>query len=169
MNGKIFIIERVAVRNELHPAIAPVLEGLTYLEVNDDEDDKDSGHQVADVRCVLPIEGLLQGIELVRFCEQEVEKSDDCTLKLGTLLGTNGDRRETLPQDDLTDICGDEEGDTTSETVALLEQLIKEDDDDTGERKLEDDDDAIDKTNIVDRSVHAREQVSESLTDGDDN
>ena len=97
MNGKIFIIERVAVRNELHPAIAPVLEGLTYLEVNDDEDDKDSGHQVADVRRVLSIEGLLQGIELVRFCEQEVEKSDDSTLKLGTLLGTNSDRREALP------------------------------------------------------------------------
>merc|ERR1712051_37944 len=32
------------------------------LEVDDDQDDDDSGYQVGDVRSVLPIEGLLDGV-----------------------------------------------------------------------------------------------------------
>ena len=35
---------------------------MTYLEVDDDQDDNDSGYQVGDVRGVLPIEGLLDGV-----------------------------------------------------------------------------------------------------------
>ena len=82
---------------------------MTYLEVDDDEDDEHSCEQVGDIGRVLPVEGLLQGEELVRLRQQEVEKCDNGTLEFGTLLRTDRDGRERLPQDDFADVGGDEE------------------------------------------------------------
>lgn len=143
------------------------MDGLTYLEIDDDEDDEDCGEQIAYIRRVLPIESLLQGVELVRLGQQEVEESNDGALELSALLRADGDGRETLPEDDFTDVGGNEEGDAAAKTVALLEELIEEDNDDAGQGELEDDDDAVDHADFVDGTVHAREKVSESLTDGD--
>jgi hypothetical protein len=137
------------------------------LEIDDDEDDEDCGEQIAYIRRVLPIESLLQGVELVRLGQQEVEESNDGALELSALLRADGDGRETLPEDDFTDVGGNEEGDAAAKTVALLEELIEEDNDDAGQGELEDDDDAVDHADFVDGTVHAREKVSESLTDGD--
>ena len=64
---------------------------MTYLEVNDDQDDNDGGYQVGNVRSVLPIEGLLDGVKLVLLGQEEVEKGDDGSLELSTLLRADGD------------------------------------------------------------------------------
>ena len=68
---------------------APVI--MTYLEVNDDQDDNDCGYQVGDVRRVLPIECLLDSVKLIRLGQEEVEKCDDGSFKFGTLLCADGD------------------------------------------------------------------------------
>ena len=81
----------------------------TYLEVDDDEDDKHSCEQVGNIGRVLPVKGLLQGEELVGLRQQEVEQGDDGSLELGSLLRADRDGRERLPQDDLADVGGDEE------------------------------------------------------------
>ena len=64
---------------------------MTYLEVDDDQDDDDGGYQVRNVRRILPIEGLLDGVELVLLGQEEVEKCDDGTFELSTLLRADGD------------------------------------------------------------------------------
>ena len=64
---------------------------MTYLEVDDDQDDDDSGYQVGDVRSVLPIEGLLDGVQLVLLGQEEVEKGDDGSFEFSTLLRADGD------------------------------------------------------------------------------
>ena len=116
----------------------------------------------------MPVEGLLERVDLVLLGAQEVEESDDGSFELGTLLSADRDWGERFPQDDLTDVGGDEEGDTTANTVALLEEFVKKDDDDSGKRELEDDKGASDGSDLVDGAVHSGEEVSESLTHGDD-
>ena len=132
-----------------------VKEGGTYLEVDDDEDNDNRGNQVADIGRVLTVEGLLKSKDLVGLGEEEVEESDDGAFKLDTVLGLDRDGRERLPQDGLADVGGDEEGDAASETVALLEELVKEDDNDSGEGELEDDEASVDGSDFVDVTVHA--------------
>jgi len=80
---------------------------------------------------------MLNGHYLVRLSQERVEKRDDGTLELGILVGLNSDRGETFPQDDLADVGGDEERDSISETIALLEELIEELNDNSGKSKLE--------------------------------
>ena len=128
---------------------------MTYLEVDDDQDHNDSGDQVGHIRRVLSVECLLQSVESILLSEQEVEECDDSAFKLGSLIRADGDGREGLPQDDLADIGGDEQGDAASETVTLLEELVKQDHDDAREGQLEDDDAAIQGSNLVDGAVHA--------------
>ena len=64
---------------------------MTYLEVDDDQDDNDGGYQVGNVRRILPIEGLLDGVKLVLLGQEEVEKCDDGSFELSTLLCADGD------------------------------------------------------------------------------
>jgi len=61
------------------------------LEVDDDEHDNDCGDQVAKVWSVLSVEGLFDTVELVWLGQEEVEESDDGTLELGSLVGSDGD------------------------------------------------------------------------------
>ena len=68
---------------------APVI--MTYLEVNDDQDDNDCSYQVGDVRRVLPIECLLDSVKLIRLGQKEVEKRDDGSFEFSTLLCADGD------------------------------------------------------------------------------
>jgi hypothetical protein len=139
-----------------------------YLEVNDDKDDDDSRDEVADVGRVLAVESLLDSEHLVGLGEEEVEQGDDGTLELSTLLSSDRDGRKGLPQDDLADVGGDEEGDTGAETVALLKELVKKDNDDSSEGELHDDEDTVDKADLVDVTVHAGKKVCEGFADGDD-
>lgn len=73
----------------------------------------------------MTVEGLLEGENFVLLGQEEVEESDDGTLELSSLLSANGDWGERFPEDDLTDVGGDEKGDTATKTVALLKEFIK--------------------------------------------
>ena len=56
----------------------------TYLEVYDDAEDEDGGHEVHEVGQVLPVEGLSQGPHLVLAGGQQVEEGNHSTLELGS-------------------------------------------------------------------------------------
>jgi hypothetical protein len=60
------------------------------LEVDDDEHNNDGGNKVAKIWGVLPIEGLLQSIELIWLCQQEVEGGNNSSLKFSSLISSNG-------------------------------------------------------------------------------
>jgi len=98
---------------------------------------------------------LLEGVDLVLLCAQEVEESNDCTFEFSTLLRADRDGREGLPEDDLADVGGDEERDAGSEAVTLLEEFVKEDDNDSGKGELEDNKCTVQGTDLVDWTVHA--------------
>ena len=74
-------------------------------------------------------ESLMECIGFLALGEEEVEERDDSTLKLGAAAGVNGRRRERLPNNRLTDVRRDEQGNARAKTVALLEQFVEENDD----------------------------------------
>ena len=88
------------------------IEIQTYLEVDDNKGDDNSGHEVAKVGSVLAVESLLETVELVGLSEKEVEKSDDCTFEFSALVGSNSNWRERFPEDLLADVGGDKERNT---------------------------------------------------------
>lgn len=107
------------------------------LEVDDNAEDEDGSQQVHDVGEVVAVEGLLQGTGLVGAGEEQVEESDQGTLELGAVADVVGGGAESLPEDGLADVSGDEERDTRSQSVTLLQELIQEDNNDTGNNQLE--------------------------------
>lgn len=56
---------------------------------------------------------------LVLSCSEKVEKSDDRTLKLCATTSVDSGRWEGLPHNGLTDVGGNEEGDTRAKSIAL--------------------------------------------------
>ena len=59
-----------------------------YLEVNNNAKHKDSGDQVHEVRQVLTVESFTQSSHFVCSGGQQVEQSNDGSLKLGTYQST---------------------------------------------------------------------------------
>lgn len=66
----------------------------TYLEVDDDKDDNDSGNEIQQIWSILSVECLLEAIQLVWLGKQEVEQSNDGTFELSSLISSNGNWRE---------------------------------------------------------------------------
>ena len=128
---------------------------ITYLEVDNDQNDDNCGDQVGDIWRVLTVESLLQRVDLVLLGAQEVEESDDGSFELSTLLCADSDGGEGFPEDNLADVGRNEERDTGAETVTLLKELIEQDNDNTGQRELENDQSTIEGTDFVDGTVHA--------------
>lgn len=106
------------------------------LEIDDHKEHNDCGDETAKVRSIFSVERVLDGHHLVGLGQERMEKCDDGTFEFGILLSLDGDRGETLPQDDLADVGGDEKGNTVSKTVALLEELVKELHNDSGKSQL---------------------------------
>jgi hypothetical protein len=102
------------------------------LEVDNHGEDNDGGDQVHAVGQVLPVEGLAKSELLVGPGDEKVDKADNGTLELGTTASVDSGRGESAPDDRLANVGRDEERDTAAETVALLEELVKEDDNDGG-------------------------------------
>lgn len=61
---------------------------------------------------------------LVGACDHEVEQGDDGTLELRSSAGVDGRRRESLPNDSLTDVRRDEQGNTRSKTIAARQAEV---------------------------------------------
>lgn len=108
------------------------------LEVDDNGKDNQSREEVHDVGETLPPEGLLEGARLVVPGEEEVEKCDDGTLEFGAATGVDGSGGERFPDDALANIGRNEERDTGTKTVSLLQELIEQDDDESADDELKD-------------------------------
>jgi hypothetical protein len=117
---------------------------------------------------VLAVESLLEGKLLVGPGDQKVDKGNNGTLELGTSASVNGSGRESLPDDRLANVGGDEEGDTTAETVALLEELIEKDDDQSGGKKLDNEENANTSTKVGGLAVETGQDVNAGLAEGQD-
>ena len=90
------------------------------MEVYNHCKDKDGSHEVGEVRQVLAVEGLSQATDLVTPGSQEMEQGDDGSLELCTTACVDGGRGEALPDDGLTNVGGNEEGDAGAKPVAFL-------------------------------------------------
>ena len=95
------------------------------MEVYDDSEDENCGHEVHDVGEVLPVERLAQRPDLVLPGGEQVEEGDDGALELGAAPRVDGGGREALPDDRLADVGGDEEGDSGAEMVAFSSSLSR--------------------------------------------
>ena len=104
-------------------AVLLVLDGQVdtpSLEVDDNDKDEDGGHQVGQVGQVLPVEGLADGADLVLAGNEQMEKSNDGSLELGSTSGVDSRGTEGLPDNVLADVGGDEQTDAGTQPVALL-------------------------------------------------
>ena len=97
---------------------------IIYLEVDDNQEDGNGGQQISAVGQVVPVESLLQSSHFVPSLHQQLEESDDSSFKLRTLGSRDGVRAECLPDDVLTDVGSNEQGDTRPQTISLLEHFI---------------------------------------------
>ena len=87
-----------------------------YLEVYDNAEDQDCGHEVHQVGKVLPVESLPEGPDLVLSGGEEMEQCDHGALELGAAASVDSGRREGLPHDGLTDVGGNEQRNTRAKT-----------------------------------------------------
>ena len=138
------------------------------LEVDDGGEDGDGSDEVHDVGELVSIESLLEGSRLVVPGEEEMEEGDDGSLELSSSSGVDGRRGEGLPDDGFADVGGDEEGDSGSETVSLLEELVEEEDDEGGGDELEDEEEADSSSEVRGLTVETGEDVDGGLSEGDD-
>lgn len=93
-----------------------------------------------------------------------MEESDDGTLELRATTGVDGGGRESLPHDGLADVGGNEQRDTASKTVALLEKLVEENDNHTSNNELEDQEEDDTSAEVTGGAVETGEDVDSSGT-----
>lgn len=139
------------------------------LEVDDSGEDKEGRDQVHDVGKVLAVKRLLESALLVGPGEEEVEQRNDSSLKLWATSSVDGGGRERLPNNRLANVGGNEERDTASETVSLLEKLIKEDNNKTSHNQLKDEEENNASAEIRWLSVEAGEDIHGGLSHREDN
>ena len=97
-----------------------------------------------------------------------MDKADNGTLELRTTASVDSGGRECAPDDRLANVGGDEERDTATKTVALLEKLVKENDNDGGSKKLDDEENADTGAEISGRAVETSQDVDTSLAERQD-
>lgn len=134
------------------------------LEVDDGGEDDEGCEQVHDVGEILSVECLLESTLLVGPCEEQVEERNDGAFEFWASAGVDGGWRESLPDDGLADVGCDEEGDTASKTVSLLEELIEENDDQASYNQLEDQEEDNTGAEVGWLTVKTSENVDSSLT-----
>lgn len=138
------------------------------LEVDDGRKDGDGSDEVHDVGELVSVEGLLESSRLVVPGEEEMEEGDDGSFELCSSSGVDGGRGEGLPDDGFADVGSDEERDSGSETVSLLEEFVEEEDDEGGGDELENQEEADSSSEVRGLSVETGEDVDGSLSEGDD-
>jgi len=78
------------------------------LEVDDDQEDQNSGEEVVNVGEARSVESLLKGTDLVGSSDQKVEKSNNSSFIFSSLLSLDRDGGESSPEDAFTDVDGNE-------------------------------------------------------------
>ena len=170
-NGHVGGVEQANGVRTTHSTLAGRLDGdlnTEALEVDDTGEDKEGSQEVHDVGKVLAVESFVQSTLLVGPGQQQVEQRDNSTLKLRATTGVDGRGGEGLPNDRLANVGRDEKRDTASETVALLEQFIKEDDHKTSNNQLNDQQDTDTSTKVTGLAVETSQDVDTGLAKGKD-
>ena len=108
------------------------------MEIDDGDKHGEGGDKIHHVGKILSIERFFQSPSLVAPGEQEMEKTDDGSLKFWSPSSVYSRWRESFPDDVLTDIGRNEQGYTRSDPVSLLKHLIKENDNHAGSNQLKD-------------------------------
>lgn len=138
------------------------------LEVDNSGEDGKGGKEVHDVGEVLSVERLLKSALFVWPCEEEVEERNNGTFELWSTASVDGGWGESLPHNRLANVGSDEEGDTTSETISLLEEFIKENDNHASNNQLKDEKEDNTSAKVGRQAVKTSEHVDGSLTHGQD-
>lgn len=138
------------------------------LEVDNHSENEESSHQVHQVWKVLAVESLTKSTDLVRAGGEKVEESDDGSFELGSTSSVHGGWRECLPDNGFANVGGDEERDSGSETISLLEKLVEKKDDETSDDELDNDEKADSSSDLRWLSVESGHDVDNSLSNGDD-
>lgn len=170
-NGHVGGVEQANGVRTTHSTLAGRLDrdlNTEALEVDDTGEDKEGSQEVHDVGKVLAVESFVQSTLLVGPGQQQVEQRDNSTLKLRATTGVDGRGGEGLPNDRLANVGRDEKRDTASETVALLEQFIKEDDHKTSNNQLNDQQDTDTSTKVTGLAVETSQDVDTGLAKGKD-
>lgn len=97
-----------------------------------------------------------------------MDKADNGTLELRATASVDSGGRECAPDDRLANVGGDEERDTATKTVALLEKLVKENDNDGGCKKLDDEENADTGAEVSGRTVETSQDVNTGLAERQD-
>ncbi len=123
---------------------------------------------MVDVRQVVTVEGVLESRDLVGVLDQRVEQIDNSAFILIVGAAPDSDWGERFPKEGLADVSRDEKRDSTADSVTLLHHLVEHDDNNASESKLQDNEDTTARADVRDVTVHAGPDVSEGLTDRDD-
>jgi hypothetical protein len=137
------------------------------LEVDDGGEDDGGGDEVHDVGEATTPESLTKSATFVVPGEEEVEEGNESTLKFWSTPGIDGGWRERFPDDRLADVSSDEERDTRTETVTLLEKFIEENDDKSGDDELDDQQKADTSAEVTWLAIKAGKDVDGGLTKRD--
>ena len=138
------------------------------LQVDDGAEDDDGSQQAHNVGQVLPIECFAERELLVGPGDEQMHEGDDSTLELGATASVDGGRREGSPDDGLADVGRDEQRDSTSQSIALLQQLIKQDDDEGSDEELDNKQDTDTGAEVCRGAVETGQDVDAGLAEGDD-
>jgi hypothetical protein len=138
------------------------------LEVDDDDEDEYGSQEIGQVGKVLTIESLLERTKLITSGDHQVEECNNSSFEFSSTSSVEGGGTECLPDDGLTNIGCDEERNTRSKTVSFLKQLIKSQDNKTSNEKLYDNEDGVTSSKSSEITIHSRNNVCYSLTDGDE-
>ena len=135
------------------------------LKVDDSGENDDGGDEVHDVWKATTPESLAKCATLVVPGEEEVEEGNKSTLEFWSTAGVDGCGGECLPDDGLANVGSNEERDTGTETVTLLEKLIEEDNDESGDDELNDQQKADSSAEVTWLAIKTGKDVDGSLAE----
>ncbi len=170
-NGHVGRVEQTDGVRATHSTLARRLDrdlNAEALEVDNSREDNKGGEQVHDVRQVLAVESLAQSTLLVGPGEKEMEESNDGTLEFRTTTSVDGGGGEGLPHNGLANVRRNEERDTASKAVALLEQLVEENDDQTSHNQLDNQQNTDTSTKVTWLAVETSQDVHTGLSERED-
>jgi len=152
-------------------AVLLVLDGeinAPSLEVNDNYKDENGRQEVGQVGKVLAVECLLECTKLITSGDHQVEQCNYSSFEFSSTSSIEGSGTECLPNNSFANVGSDEERNTRSETISLLKQLVKRQDNKSSKEKLYDNENGITHSKSSKISIHSRNNVCDSLTDGDE-
>lgn len=134
------------------------------LKVDDSRKDEEGRDEVHDVGEILSVEGFVKGTLLIWPCQEQVKERNDSAFEFWPTACVNGGRGESLPDDRLADVCGNEKRDTASKAVSLLEKFVQENNNQASNNQLEDEEEDNTSAKIRWLPVESSEHVYGSLS-----